>query len=945
MNRGYTGRIVLTVVLILLSLWVLVPTYQWMSVPFKDRVKNQTPKLVQLEEQLAATTDETERIEIQKQIVAEKEWIKKVSSKAISLGLDLQGGAHLVLEVHGDVQSETMEQAGQRITDQVITVLKNRIDGLGVREANITGLAGTNRVLVECPGTDPEDLKEIIQKTALLSFHLEMPWEEFTTAIADIDKKLGTGLFAGNKIYERRGELCIAAADVPAVSAVIFSPDFTNQLDRKYKLVLSTLQVERGTGRQYRTLHGVNKTKEVGGDRIEHAYAYRDPQTGEFEVSLGFDRQGAKLFANVTSKNVGKNLAIVLDGYLVSHPVVREAIHYGAARISGGNMGYDEARMLAVALNAGALPAAIEIVEDRSVSPSLGNDSIRAGALATLLGLILVVAFMVVYYFLPGLIADMSLFLNLLFLLACLALAHATLTLPGIAGIVLLIGMAVDAGVLIYERIREELKTRADKKSIATVIDKGYDKAFSTIFDANVTTLITAFVLLTFGTGPVKGFAVTLIFGILISLFTALFVSRLLMDLWYIRGRRERINIGVLHWLDGVRTDIFMRKRRLWYAISGTACALSALLFFTVGVNKGIDFTGGTKIEIVVPNTNVESIRSTMAKLGLAEAVIQGDVHDPNRYSIKVSGRRQLNQDTVQSYLSKALGEQLDRFTTEAAPEFRGVEAGSGKNFAHLYVKPGVGRDDIDAALSRLGFEGSVIMAASAESDFFSVGLNTADIIVHELPGVGRESLLSVDEVGPTIGQELVWKAVKSIIYSCFFIIIYIWIRFQFSFGLAAVVALIHDVLITLGVFSLCRFLPGVEREVTLPVIAAYLTIVGYSLNDTIVVFDRIRENLTTGRGRLEDLINTSICQTLSRTILTSGTTLLTVAVLFLFGGPVINDFAFALLVGIGVGTYSSVFVASPLLVTWAEFWQKRAEKKNPALARARLKAASKART
>lgn len=941
MNRGYTGRLIFTLALIMFSVWVLIPTYQWMSIPFEIRVQHKTPRQIELEEQLTRLDPEdAQRTEIQQAIAREIDWVKRISSKAISLGLDLQGGAHLILQVHGEVESETMQETGQSVSEQVITVLRNRIDGLGVREASITGLEG-NRVLVECPGTDPEDLKEMIQKTALLSFHLEMPLEDAAAALEKIDAELGTGLI-GSKLSLTREGLRVAEADVASVSAVVFSPEFSGRLDRQFRLFFSQRESD-GAGRAYRTLHAVRRQREVGGDRIRHAFAYRDPNSGEFEVSLGFDRQGTKDFARVTSKNVGQNLAIILDGFVVSNPVIREAIQYGQASISGGNMGYHEARNLAVALNAGALPAAIEIIEDRSVSPSLGNDSIQAGQVAVAVGFGLVVVFMAIYYFIPGLIANMSLFLNLLFLLACLALAKATLTLPGIAGVVLLIGMAVDAGVLIYERIREELKSRGDKKSVAMVIDKGYDKAFSTIFDANVTTLITAFVLLTFGTGPIKGFAVTLIFGIMISLFTALFVSRLLMDLYYIRGRRETVNIGRLRVLDNVNVSFFMSKRKLWYAISGTACALSLVLILTVGVNRGIDFTGGTRIEVVVPGSNVESIRSTMGGLGLAEAVIQADVHNSDIYSIKVSGRKPISADKVEGYLAAALGERLSEFTSESPAGFAQIEEQSGKSFAHLRVRPGVARDDIDAGLSAAGFEGSIIMADPDASGIYTVGLNTADVIVREL-GVGRAALRSVDEVGPTIGRELVGKAIMSIIYSCFFIILYVWIRFQFSFGLAAVVALLHDVLITIGVFSFCRFLPGVEREINLPVIAAFLTIVGYSLNDTIVVFDRIRENLASGRGRLEDLINTSICQTLSRTALTSGTTLATVGVLFLIGGPVINDFAFALLVGIAVGTYSSNFVASPLLLTWAEYWQKRAEKKNPALARARMKA-SKART
>ena len=943
MNRGYTGRIVITLATIVLSLWFLYPSYQWYSIPHDLRLKNLTPRLVELQEELANEQSTERKGQLLQDIQKEKDWIKSVSGRAISLGLDLSGGAHLVLQVHGDVESETMEQSGQSMSQQVITVLRLRIDGLGVRESVIAGLE-KGRILVEVPNTDPETLKELIQKTALLSFHMEMKPETFQTWFAETDKELGTGLL-GERVRtdQESGDLRIAEADLSSVSATVFSPGFTSKLDRGHHLVFSQRQQDQTGGAEYRTLHCVKKQKEVGGDRIESAVAYPDPsQGGEWVVSITFDNQGRKQFANTTEKGVNERMAIVLDGFVVSDPVIREPIKYGAAQISGGRMTYESARNLAVSLNAGALPAAIEIVEDRSVSPSLGVDSINKGSTATMVALLIVLLFMAIYYFVSGAIANISLLLNLLILLACLALAHATLTLPGIAGVVLLIGMAVDAAVLIYERIREELASRAERKSIAMIIDKGYDKAFSTIFDANVTTLITAFVLLTFGTGPVKGFAVTLIFGILISLYTSLFVSRLLMDLWYIRRRRERINIGTMHWLSNLKTDIFTRKRKLWFTLSGSAIALSLILIFTVGLNKGIDFTGGTRLEVRVPGQSMEDIRRTVGELGLGQDLeIQSAVNEPELFSIKVAGNKKIDTAVVRDTMGRALGEQLERFADTVPAQFQEYEEESGKTFAHFHVAPGVSRDDVDTALSRAGFEGSMIASASDEPNLFAVGLNNADFIVQQL-GVSRSAVQSVDEVGPSIGHELVYKAIMSIVYSCFFIILYVWVRFQFSFGLAAVVALLHDVIFTLGVFSLCKLL-GFQREVTLPVVAAYLTIVGYSLNDTIVVFDRIRENMQTGRGRIDEIINTSICQTMSRTILTSSTTLMTVLVLFLFGGAVINDFAFALLVGIGVGTYSSVFLASPLLVVWAEYWQKRTEQKNPQMGRSRSRA--KART
>jgi SecD/SecF fusion protein len=937
MNRGYLGRAIFTLIIVLGSLFVLYPTYQWLSVPADYRLYHKTEKLANLEEQMEASDlTEEAKADILKDIIKEKAWIKKITGKAIQFGLDLQGGGHIIIQVHGVVESETEEQSGKDLVAQTLQVLQNRIDGLGVREPLVVRLPN-NRIMIECPGADPGDLKEIIQKTALLSFHLEMKDQDFVAELQGIDKDMNLGLLATDgKIKptyfnQQFTGFQVAEADVAEVSDILFRPEVAARFSRQHTMFFSTKEKDN-SGFEYRTLHGVKKKKELGGDLIKEAVAYRDPGSGEAEVSIAFDNMGRKLFSNVTGNHVGENLAIILDGYVVSHPVIREAIRMGRASISGGNMAFDDARKLSIALNAGALPAAIEIVEDRSVSPTLGEDSVTAGKNAIMWGFILVIIFMIIYYAVAGFVADIALLLNLVILLAALAMAHATLTLPGIAGVVLLIGMAVDANVLIFERIREEIGRQVEKKSVSTILDKGFGQAFSTIFDANITTLITACVLMTFGTGPIKGFAVTLIFGIIISMFTALFVSRLILDFLYVRPHKSDLSMGKLHFLSNVSTDIFLAKKKVWAAISGTVIVIGLVLMATIGLERGIDFTGGTMVNLTIENIEIKDVRAKLKTIGFESAVVQQDQTDKTHFSIKVAGNQKGKLDVVQGMIEKALSDNMLQGFEKTFPESTTeIEEESGKTFAVVRTKSRIDRNELDKAFADSGFKGTMIREARDDKSLFLIGLNTRDLLVQHL-GIDDKDVMSTDEVGPAIGKELVGQAIMSVVYACLFIIVYIWVRFQFSFGLAAVVALVHDVLITLTAFVIFR------HELSIPVIAALLTIIGYSLNDTIVVFDRIRENLKSGRGRMDEVINRSICQSLSRTVITSLTTLSVVLILMIFGGPVIYDFAFALFIGIIVGTYSSVCVASPFLIFWQEFWQKRAEKNNPAAARSRGK-------
>ncbi|MBL7085233.1 MAG: protein translocase subunit SecD, partial [Candidatus Omnitrophica bacterium] len=543
-------------------------------------------------------------------------------------------------------------------------------------------------------------------------------------------------------------------------------------------------------------------------------------------VSFTLNSKGARRFAQITKNNIGRRLAIVLDEKVTNAPSIETEIPAGKGQITG-RFSEDEAVDLALVLRTGALPAPIIVEEERTVGAALGADSIRKGIQSVIVGAILVLVFMGGYYLWAGLIANFALCLNLVLILGVLSYPRlgAALTLPGIAGIVLTVGMAVDANVLIFERIREELKIG---KTLRLAISSGYQKAFLTILDANVTTLIAAFILFQFGTGPVKGFATTLTIGILASMFTALVVSRLILDV--ISLGRGLKSLPMFQFVRDTHFN-FIGKRKTAYFISLCLIVLGIISLSLRGrQNLGIDFAGGTLQEFrfekpVFP----DQIRRALKEIKLGDSPIQ-------QYGDKRDILIRTYADTENKIIDK----------------FR--------------------------------------------SDFPQ----------------NRFEILRVEKVGPAVGKDLTAKAVKALFFALIGICIYVSLRFKFRFAIAAIVALFHDVLIAAGALSLSG------REFSVPVIAALLTVVGYSINDTIVVFDRIREDLhLMKKASYREIVNASINQTLSRTLITSLTTLLVVLALFLLGGAVIKDFAFVLLVGIIVGTYSSIFVASPLLVDW----------------------------
>mgnify|MGYP000014573960 FL=1 len=755
-----------------------------------------------------------------------KDVYRKIHSRALHLGLDLKGGMHIVLQVErGKLSDEEFRGA----VDRALEIIRNRVDQFGVSEP-IIQRQGEDKILVQLPGVvDRERAREIIGKTALLEFKLVAEADELNKTLQCIEE---------NFKKEKGDTFYFLSYFVPIGPDLYVRDDFYKDVDSLLKLEPATACIPAGyqflwgkkiyhEGIAYRPVYLVKEEPLLTGDAVLDAVpgvGTRDNPMG-VRVDLTMTREARGKWAVITGANIGRRIAIVLDGVVYSAPVVRERIPSGRSQITLGNATMEDAKTLAVVLKAGALPAPLKIVEERSVGPSLGADSIRAGIRALLLGTILVFVFMVVYYTKAGVLADLALILNLIFLLAILSAFRATLTLPGLAGIILTVGMAVDANVLIFERLREELKAG---KTIRTAISTAYSKAFTTIFDANLTTFIAAIILYWFGTGPIKGFAVTLSIGLIASFFTALFVTRVIFDAWAAKGLKSVPMLGFIH--NPNINFIGNRRKAFIFSIALIIISIGSLIAHK-GPEYGIDFTGGYLMEVLFKESvKADELRGILIKAGFEGATIQG-YKGINGFLIKVKGEE------------AGVGEKLKETLHNA---FKDIE-------------------------------------------------------------ITREEF-----VGPAVSKGLQVRAMWVVMLGMIGILIYVAIRFTFRFAVGAVVALLHDVIITIGALSIAG------KEFTIPIIAALLTIVGYSVNDSIVVSDRIRENMKLLRKEdFETVVNRSINETLSRTIITSLTTLFVVLALFFLGGRIIHDFAYALLVGIVIGTYSSIFVVAPLVVEW----------------------------
>jgi len=698
----------------------------------------------------------------------------------IQLGLDIQGGTSFLIRLMGGDK-----EVNKGMLDQAVEVIRKRVDYFGGGEPIISPV-GNDRILVQIPGLSTEKIQEAreqLSRVAKLEFRMVYP---------DHGEKL-QAIDAGKDVippeYRIENYKHAKEGDAPPVEERLL----------------------------------VKKKADLGGNHVSHASAGFGNEG--WEVSLSFDSEGTKKFGEITGANVNHRFAIVLDNVIQSAPNIREPIYGGNARISG-SFAETEARGLASVLE-NPLQTPVSIEEERSVSPTLGLDSIKASILAGLLGLAITMVCVLVYYRLPGLVANLALIVNLILLIGALTMFRFVLTLPGIAGIVLTIGLSVDASVLIYERLREEM---ALGKSLKVALETAYEKAFSSIFDANVTTLITAAILFWKASGPVKGFAISLTLGILASLFTALIVGRNALG-WLVDAGKVK-KISMLHLISSQHIN-FLGKGFLACMISLAIIIAGATSFYIKGEkNFGVDFRGGDLITLSSASViDVGQVRDGLKPLGFADA------------SIQESSQGGKNYITIRTPLNTS--DKVEKQVIQAMPQ------------ANFQVERS-------------------------------------------------------ERVGPLVGGELAKSSVVALALGIIGVLIFVTFRFELSFAVGAIVALFHDVIITVGVFSLFN------RELTLTMVGAVLTIAGYSINDTIVVYDRIREGLASGkRGSIEEIMNSSINQTLSRTILTSTVTLIPILCLFFFGGPVLRDFSLAIIVGVVVGTYSSIFIASPIVLWW----------------------------
>jgi SecD/SecF fusion protein len=674
---------------------------------------------------------------------------------------------------------EGVEQRTSALVSQSIEVIRNRIDELGTTEPSIQR-QGTNRILVQVPGFgDSTRLKNIISQTARLTFHMVYP-----------------GMTAQQA----------QAQGLPAGTMILPSQDGGEEL--------------------------LYEDVALGGESLVDAQPSYDQQRAMPVVSFRLDTRGAVTFGQITSANVGQRFAIVLDNQVITAPVIQQPITGGTGQISG-SFTTATANDLAVLLRAGALPASLDIVEERTVDASLGADSIQHGLTAGIVASVLVIAFMVIAYGLWGVFANISLVLNIVLIFGALSMLGATLTLPGIAGIVLTIGMAVDANVLIYERMREEQKAG---KSPLQAINAGFERAWGTIVDSHLTQLIAAIVLYFLGSGPVQGFAVTLALGILTSLFTSYTVTLYFVGMWYRAKRPKTLKIQHFRFIpDGTRIP-FMKISRYVIAFSIVASLLSIGSAYFKGFNLGIDFVGGTAIVLQHEGgpADVGELRETLSGLGLGEVQVQG-------------------------------------FGTPEDVLVR-VQAQEG------------GQDADQAAVAK-------VRDALASENY---------------------TIRSTEAVSGTVSSELAWKGTIAVLVALVAILIYIWFRFEWQFAMAAITTTTHDIIMTIGLFSIT----GLEFNLTS--IAAVLTLVGLSLNETVVVSDRVRENLRKHRKMpLPELIDLSINQTIVRTSLTQFTVFLALIPLVLFGGEVIRSFTIAMTFGSLVGMYSSIIVNGPILINF----------------------------
>lgn len=783
--------------------------------------------------------------------------------------------------------------------ERSFNILRTRVDRFGTSQPNIQRIQGSGRIQIELPGvSNPERVRNLLQGVAKLQFwevadpneyFMELqavndflvseavakkaadvgastPAQQDSLAASELEKQLSEGSESPDlsstvspifSLSKAGGALVYEVRDTVTINRIFAREDVKTLLPKNTKFLWS-VKPDKTTGVEVLEMFAI-KTGRSGdqapleGDVITDARQTLD-QTSRPAVSMQMNADGARRWRKITGENIGRRIAVVLDDYVYTAPTVQGEIPSGQSEITG-NFSIEEAKDLANILKSGSLPAPTKIVEEAIIGPTLGKEAQKQAVISMVAGLVLVVLFMIAYYSKGGLVAIAALVFNIFFILGILAQLSAALTLPGTAGIVLTIGMSIDANVLIFERIKEEL---ANGAGLLAAINQGYSKAFSAIFDSNVTTFLTGAILYALGQGPVKGFAIVLMIGIASSFFSAVFITRLIIHWMSKKGDKSGITFSspiAKGLLNNLNID-FMSKRKVAYIISSSIIVIGLAIAMITGLKFGVDFTGGRSYIVAF----TQAIPASELKVGL-DNQFDGSVE------VKTYGADNIMKVTT-SYL---INEDDD----------------ASNNEVELRVREGI------AAVTGLAY-------AADASNLSS----------------GQFAITGSSKVGATVADDIKKSSAEAMFFALAAIFLYILLRFRkWQFSLGSIIALVHDVLFVIAAFAIASAL-GATFEIDQVFIAAILTVVGYSINDTVIVFDRIRENLEArGTTKLVTMFNDAINQTLARTLITSLTTLIVVLVLLLFGGEVLRGFSFALFIGILVGTYSSIYIASPIVV------------------------------
>ena len=831
--------------------------------------------------------------------------------------------------------------------DNSFNVLRSRIDRFGVVQPNIQRLDVEGRILVELPGVkEPERVRKLLQGSANLEFwetykyaevapYLEQAnaiirdmnrateeanatdvveevkaeevvAEETTDSVADLAAELTAEtetteadreemrreypLFSVLQPMQNNGPIVGLAlgSDTAEVNDMLAMKQVASLFPRELRFVWSVKAMDPTAKQPVFELIAIKVTNRDGrapleGGVVTDARADFDQYSAGATVSMKMNAEGAKTWARLTKENIGREIAIVLDGYAYSFPTVNGEITGGSSQITG-NFTPEEAKDLANVLKSGKMPAPARIIQEDVVGPSLGEEAIQSGMMSFIIAFALVLLYMVFYYGLvPGLIADAMLLINIVFLFGILASFRAVLTLPGIAGIIFTMGTAVDANVLIYGRIREEIK---GGKNLKKAIADGYSNAFSAIADANITTLITGIILVYFGTGPIKGFATTLIIGIITSFFTAVFLSRLVYDRIANREKDMKLEFTTAitkNWFQNLNIN-FIKTRKFGYIFSAVILLIACVSLGFRGLKQGIDFSGGRNYIVRFEQpVNTDEVREILSNVFVDAQTSVITMGDNNQVRISTNYGNESIDENIDAQIENMLYTNLKPMMSENVTE---------QMFVERYV-----------------VENGVYRAATLD-DSTTLGIQSSQ------------------KVGPTVADDIKTSAIWSILFALIAIALYILVRFRnVAFSIGAVVGLVHDVLFILGIYSIFYTIMPFSLEIDQSFIAAILTVIGYSINDTVVVFDRIRENIGLYPKRaLNELINMSVNSTLSRTFSTSFSTALPLLAMFIFGGETIRGFVFAILLGVIVGTYSTIFIASPIAY---DIQQKQAKKLN----------------